>query len=143
MVAIIKTGHSIHRILNYNENKVNLGVAECIGAENYPVDHDKMSLTMKLKLLLNQLKLNENVTRNSVHISLNFHSSEKHFEKAKLLDIAAIYMDKIGFGKQPYLIYQHHDASHPHIHIVSIKVRPGGSRIDMNNIGRNNINLKG
>jgi hypothetical protein len=46
-------------------------------------------------------------------------------------------MEKIGFGKQPYLIYQHHDAGHPHIHLVSIKVRPDGSRIDMNNIGRN------
>ncbi len=27
MVAVIKTGHSIHRILNYNENKVKEGVA--------------------------------------------------------------------------------------------------------------------
>ncbi len=36
MVAVIKTGHSIHRILNYNENKVKQGVAECIGAGNYP-----------------------------------------------------------------------------------------------------------
>lgn len=32
MVAIIKTGHSINRILNYNENKVKEGVAECIGS---------------------------------------------------------------------------------------------------------------
>jgi len=29
MVAVIKTGSSIHRILNYNENKVKEGVAEC------------------------------------------------------------------------------------------------------------------
>jgi len=46
-------------------------------------------------------------------------------------------MDKIDFGKQQYLVSQHHDAGQPHIHIVSIKVRPDGSRIDMNNIGRN------
>ena len=38
MVAVIKTGHSIHRILNYNENKVKEGVAECISASNYPMD---------------------------------------------------------------------------------------------------------
>ncbi|BBE16262.1 conjugative transposon mobilization protein BF0132 [Aquipluma nitroreducens] len=57
--------------------------------------------------------------------------------KEKLLEIARTYMEKIGFGKQPYLVYQHHDAGHPHIHLVSIKVRPEGSRIDMNNIGRN------
>lgn len=137
MVTVIKTGHSIHRIFNYNENKVMIGVAECIGAGNYPIDSDKMSLSMKLNRFMKQLELNENVKRNSVHISLNFHPSESHLSKEKLLEIAEIYMGKIGFGKQPYLVYQHHDAGHPHIHIVSIKVRPDGSRIDMNNIGRN------
>ena len=58
MVAVIKTGHSIHRILNYNESKVKQGVAECIGAGNYPVDPDKMSFTMKLKRFLKQMELN-------------------------------------------------------------------------------------
>ena len=137
MVAVIKTGNSIHRIFNYNENKVMAKVAECIGAGNYPVDSDKMSLSMKLNRFLKQIELNENVKRNSVHISLNFHPSESHLSKEKLLEIAETYMEKIGFGKQPYLVYQHHDSGHPHIHLVSIKVRPDGSRIDMNNIGRN------
>jgi len=137
MVTVIKTGHSVHRILNYNENKVKQGVAECIGAGNYPVDVDKMDVTMKLNRLLKQLELNENVTRSSVHVSLNFHASESHLPKEKLLAIAEDYMEKIGFGGQPYLVYQHHDAAHPHIHLVSIKVRPDGTRIDMNNIGRN------
>ncbi|MEZ7507007.1 relaxase/mobilization nuclease domain-containing protein [Flavobacterium sp. Arc2] len=137
MVAIIKTGHSIHRILNYNENKVQQGVAEFIGAGNYPVDIDKMSFTMKLNRLLKQVDLNENVKRNSVHISLNFDVTEKGISKEKLMEIADTYMEKIGFSEQPYLVYQHHDAGHPHIHIISIKVRADGSRIDMQNIGRN------
>ena len=41
MVAVIKTGHSIHRILNYNENKVKEGVAEIIPAQNYPMNIEK------------------------------------------------------------------------------------------------------
>lgn len=137
MVSVIKTGHSIHRIFNYNENKVKQGAAKFIGAGNYPVDHDKMSISMKLNRLLKQVELNENVTRNSVHISLNFHASEINLPVEKLQEIAEVYMERIGFGKQPFLIYQHFDAAHPHIHIVSVKVRPDGSRIDMNNIGRN------
>jgi hypothetical protein len=137
MVAIIKTGHSIHRILNYNENKVQQGVAECIGAGNYPVDIDKMFFTMKLNRFLKQADLNENVKRNSVHISLNFDVTEKEISREKLMTIADTYMDKIGFKGQPYLVYQHHDAGHPHIHIISLKVRDDGSRIDMQNIGRN------
>lgn len=137
MVAVIKTGHSIHRILNYNENKVQQGVADCIGAGNYPVDIEKMGFTMKLNRLLKQADLNENVKRNSVHISLNFDVTEKGISKEKLMDIADTYMEKIGFKEQPYLVYQHHDAGHPHIHIISLKVRDDGSRIDMQNIGRN------
>lgn len=137
MVAIIKTGHSIHRILNYNENKVQQGVAECIGAGNYPVDIEKMVFTMKLNRFVKQAELNENVKRNSVHISLNFDGTEKGISKEKLMEIADTYMDKIGFTEQPYLVYQHHDAGHPHIHIISLKVRNDGSRIDMQNIGRN------
>jgi len=136
MVAVIKTGHSIHRIVNYNENKVKEGVAKCISAANYPKDADKLSLKNKLNRLLNQCALNTNVSRNSMHVSLNFDPSENH-SKEKLEAIANTYMERIGFGNQPYLVYQHHDAGHPHIHIVSIKVREDGSRIDTQNIGRN------
>lgn len=136
MVAIIKTGHSIHKVFYYNENKVKEGVAECVGAGNYPIDVDKMSSTIKLNRFLKQLELNENVKRNSVHISLNFHRSENH-SKEKLMAIADTYMEKIGFGEQPYLVYQHHDSGHPHLHLVSINVERDGKRIDMQNIGRN------
>ncbi len=134
MVTVIKTGHSIHRIFNYNESKVRVGVAECIGAGNYPIDSDKMSLSMKLNRFLKQMELNENVKRNSVHISLNFHPSESHLSKEKLLEIADTYMEKIGFGKQPYLVYQHHDAGHPHIHLVTTNIEAGGKRIDLHHL---------
>ncbi|RTY77471.1 relaxase [Flavobacterium sp. LS1P28] len=136
MVAIIKTGHSIHKVFYYNENKVKEDVAECIGAGNYSIDVDKMSGTIKLNRFLKQLELNENVKRNSVHISLNFHRSENH-SKEKLMAITDTYMEKIGFGEQPYLVYQHHDSGHPHLHLVSINVERDGKRIDMQNIGLN------
>jgi hypothetical protein len=137
MVAIIKTGQSVRRIFQYNENKVSLGDALCIGQGNYPADHDQLSSSLKINLLLRQLELNENVRRGSVHISLNFHPSEKDLNTEKLMNIASSYMTGIGFAEQPYLVYQHFDAGHPHIHIVSVKVRPNGKRIDMQNIGRN------
>ena len=136
MVAVIKAGSSIHRILNYNEQKVKEGLAECISAINYPIEVEKLTLKNKLNRLLNQAALNENVTRNSVHISLNFDPSEQ-LSKEQLNEIADTYMQKIGFGEQPYLVYQHADAGHPHIHIVTLKVRKNGSRIDIQNIGRN------
>ncbi len=133
MVAIIHTTYSIKGILSYNENKVKQGMAECIGEGNYPANVDQMTLTMKLNRFLRLLALNDNIKRNSVHISLNFHPYENP-SKEKLMAITSTYMEKIGFGQQPYLVYQHHDAGHPHIHITSIKVRDDGSGIDMHNI---------
>jgi hypothetical protein len=135
MVAVIKAGHSMHRIFNYNENKVKEGVAECIGAENFPLNADEMSLKIKLGYLLKRTELNENVKRNSVHISLNFDPSETHLGKEKLMQIANVYMQKLGFGEQPYLVYQHHDAGHPHIHVVTTNIQPDGKRIDLHHLG--------
>lgn len=135
MVAVIKVAHSIRRIFNYNENKVKEGVAECIGAENYPLSADEMSLKMKLNFLLKRNELNENVRRNSIHISLNFDPSEISFSKEKLMAVAVSYMQKIGFGEQPFLVYQHHDAGHPHIHLVTTNIQADGSRIDLHHLG--------
>ncbi|OJW81770.1 MAG: relaxase [Bacteroidetes bacterium 46-16] len=135
MVAVIKAGHSMHRIFNYNENKVKEGVAECIGAENYPLNAGEMSLSIKLNYLLKRMALNENVKRNSVHISLNFDPSEIGLPKEKLTEIAKTYMQKLGFGDQPYLVYQHRDAGHPHIHLVTTNIQADGRRIDLHHLG--------
>ena len=136
MVTVIKTGRSLHRTFNYNENKVKEGLARCVGQGNYPLNVDRLSLTMKLNRLLKRAELNQNVKRNSVHISLNFDPSEKLSDE-KMMAIAHSYMERIGFGEQPYLVYKHEDAGHPHIHICSVKVRADGTRIDINNIGKN------
>ena len=134
MVAIIKSSHSIRSVFYYNENKVKAGVAECLAAGNYPIDIDKISDMMKLNFFLKRLELNENVKCNTLHISLNFDPSENH-SKEKLIAIADTYMEKIGFGEQPYLIYQHHDAGHCHMHVVSINIERDGKRIDLHNLG--------
>ena len=91
MVAIIKTGSSIRRTFNYNEQKVKEGVAECIAAVNYPKDVHLLTQSNKLNRLLSQAELNENVTRNSVHISLNFDPSEK-LSTDTLREIADTYL---------------------------------------------------
>ncbi|MFA6059601.1 MAG: relaxase/mobilization nuclease domain-containing protein [Taibaiella sp.] len=136
MVAIIKTGSSIRHTFYYNDNKVKDGVADCIMAENYPMALADMSEHHRLNMLLRTAEKNPDVKTNSVHISLNFAPGE-NLSHDKLREIASEYMDKIGFGKQPYLVYQHYDAGHVHVHIATVKIRPDGSRIDMNNIGKN------
>lgn len=135
MVAIIKSGYSIHRSFNYNENKVKEGVAKCIGAGNYPMDAEDMTVGMRLNGLLKRIELSQRCKRNSVHISLNFAPSEKELSTEKLVAIAESYMEKIGFDSQPFLVYQHHDAGHPHIHIVTTNIKTNGRSIDTHLIG--------
>lgn len=134
MVAVIKTSNSVQRILNYNEIKVKEGKAECISAVNFPLELDSLNFTLKLNRFTKQASLNENVKRNAVHISLNFDPSENHC-KEKLNEIAKVYMEKIGFGKQPYLVYQHYDAGHPHLHLITNNIQRDGKRIDLHLLG--------
>ena len=136
MVARISAGKNITRMVQYNEHKVQQSKAVLIDAVLFGRDVNALTVGNKLKRFELLQERNQNVKTNAVHISLNFDPSEK-LEKDKLQQIAGIYMEKIGFGEQPYLVYQHHDAGHPHIHIVTTNVQDNGKRIDLHNIGRN------
>jgi hypothetical protein len=136
MVAKITTPGSIHRALNYNEKKVQNGKAECMYAGNFLMDAREMNFYQKLDRFKSLIELNQRAKTNTLHISLNFDPKECYAQE-KLKEIATMYMGKIGFGQQPYLVYQHHDAGHPHIHIVTTSIRNDGKRIDTYNIGRN------
>jgi hypothetical protein len=135
MVTKITIGKSVRGIINYNENKLKEGQAQCIGANRYGVEHEHLSFYQKLNRLEHLQEKNSRVKTNSVHISLNFDPSEK-LTKQQLNEIAGRFMEKIGFGNQPYLIYQHLDAGHPHIHLVTTNVQENGQAIGLHNIGR-------
>ncbi|MEP7374637.1 MAG: relaxase/mobilization nuclease domain-containing protein [Chitinophagaceae bacterium] len=136
MVAKITFPKRVVAALNYNENKVNQGKAECLYAGNFLKDANAMNFYIKLAGFERQNELNERAQTKTIHISLNFDPSEK-LSADKLVKIAADYMEKIGFGDHPFLVYQHQDAGHPHIHIVSTTIKKDGSRINTHNIGRN------
>lgn len=139
MVAKITVPNSIKRALNYNEQKLKEGKAKCIYAHNFLKEHDQLNFYEKLHQFESLISLNKRASTNTVHISLNFGLNEK-FEKERLAEIASVYMDKIGFGEQPYLVYQHLDAGHPHIHIVTTNIQKDGKRISLHNIGKNQSN---
>ena len=136
MVAKITVPNSIKRALNYNEQKMKEGVAECIYAHNFLKEAVQLNFYEKLSRFEGLIALNKRASTNTVHISLNFGLNEQ-IEKEKLAETAAVYMEKIGFADQPYLVYQHLDAGHPHIHIVSTNIQKDGKRISLHNLGRN------
>ena len=136
MVAKITVPNNIKRALNYNEQKMKEGVAECIYAHNFLKDAEQLNFYEKLNRFEGLISLNKRASTNTVHISLNFGLNE-NIEREKLAEIASVYMAKIGFAEQPYLVYQHLDAGHPHIHIVTTNIQNDGKRISLHNLGRN------
>jgi hypothetical protein len=136
MVAKITTPHSILRVLNYNEKKVQKGAAECIYAGNFLLDAKALNFYNKLFTFKHRTELNQRATTNMLHISLNFDPTEK-LSQEKLISIASAYIQKIGFAAQPFLVYQHHDAGHPHVHIITTSILENGKRINTFNIGKN------
>lgn len=129
------TSRSVARSLAYNEAKVTQGKAECLKAANFLKDLSRLTPADKLHHFQRRMELNEKV-RTSLHITLNFDPSDR-LTNEKMTAIAGLYMKEIGFEKQPYLVYRHHDAGHPHCHIVTTHVRSNGDPIDLYNIGRN------
>lgn len=135
MVARIKIGKSIRGILHYNEQKVSEGDARIIMASGFAIELDSLDFNGKLRRFQHLTELRPSVATNALHISLNFDVSEK-LEDEKMQRIANRYMELLGFGNQPFLVYRHEDVSHQHMHIATVSIQADGTPINLHNIGR-------
>ena len=63
------------------------------------------------------------------HCSLNPHPDEKLSDEI-LTQIAKEYMETLGYGKQPYIVFKHGDIAREHIHIVSLRINGEGKKIN-------------
>lgn len=134
MVARIKCSTNIRKPFHYNDNKVREGEACLLSAQNMLMDLD-INQDKAVLLLERQAALRPDVKVNSVHISLNF-SPDEQLSNEQMEQIARDYMEGIGFGNQPYLIYRHFDSGHPHCHIVTTNIGLDKSRISLHQIGK-------
>lgn len=126
MVAIIKSHRSAKRSCLYNENKVSLGQANLIMAGNYPCEPEDLTRRQRMLVLQKRLDLNERCPKACLHIVLSFHADDQ-LSSRQLKEISQIYMDQIGLGQQPFLVYQHLDTLHPHLHLVTVTIKADGS----------------
>ncbi|GAB3900194.1 relaxase/mobilization nuclease domain-containing protein [Spirosoma agri] len=131
MVVRISSGSSPTGAVYYNENKVGKGEAERLAVRNYrgvklPVQ--ELGLATVAAKLEQQAELNPKIKKPTFHASLSLAQGEK-LPPAEMLAIADRYMDGLGYGKQPYVVYQHFDTDHPHLHIVSVRVDSAGKKV--------------
>lgn len=128
MYASIGFNPSIKAVLDYHEEKVSQQVAECIAAENFIKDGAKLSYEDKLYPFQLRATYSDAVKKKVFHTTIKFGATED-ISNATAAAIGREYMQEMGFGNQPYLIYRHRDAAREHVHLVSSTIDREGKWI--------------
>lgn len=131
MVAKISHGANLYGALAYNYEKVRKGTAEILSGNRMITDRlGQPSGDMRLTLLSfeNYLLANRNTEKPVLHIALS-PAPEDRPTDTQLEELAARYMERMGYGNQPYIVYKHGDTHNTHIHIVSVCVDENGRKI--------------
>ena len=132
MVAKISHGASLYGALHYNHEKVEKGTAEILSGNRMISDRPgRPGEDMRLALLSfeNYLLANRNTEKPVLHIALS-PAPEDKLDDGQLAELAQMYMQKMGYGNQPYITYKHGDTYNTHIHIVSVCVDEEGRKIN-------------
>lgn len=130
MIAKISSSENLAGALGYNFKKVVSGDASILLAEGLYANPGG-GYTMEEVLSDMQAAIPKKCrTKNVVfHCSLNPHPDEKLSDE-QLTQIAQEYMQILGYGEQPYIVFKHNDIAREHIHIVSLRVNSAGEKIN-------------
>ncbi len=137
MVAKIHLGNSLYGALNYNGEKLNKEKGKLLDSNKIFNDGSgKLNIHRAFEDFNRWMPAHTKTERPMMHISLNPHPDDRLTDVEYGL-LAHEYMEKMGFGDMPYLIFKHEDIDRHHIHIVALRVRPDGTAIsDQNNFYR-------
>jgi hypothetical protein len=128
---IMKAAASFYAV-DYNEKKQEQGLAENVYFQNFGYLQDKDSVTKEefKKYFDDFSSRNDRVKNPQFHAALSCKGDEASFQELK--DYAIELMNKLGYGNNPMLIYEHKDTKNNHIHIVTSRVGQDGKKIDHN-----------
>ena len=132
MVAKINRGASLYGAIIYNQQKVNEATGRIIAGNRMITDslYDPDRIVSQTMFAFESyLAANRNTEKPILHISLN-PTLDDNLTDSQFADLARAYMQKMGYGNQPYIVYLHEDIDRRHIHIVSTCVNENGEKID-------------
>ena len=130
MIAKISSPSRLAAALGYNFKKVEKHEASVLLVQG--LFHDRNGAYSRAQVLADMLRTIPERCRTKktvFHCSLNPHPDEKLSDEA-LSRIAAEYMEALGYGAQPYIVFRHNDIPRAHTHIVSLRVDSEGRKID-------------
>ena len=115
----------------YNKEKVDKDEAEVLLWQKMLEPYDKcgrLDIDACMESFMPYLEANRRTTNTVFHASLN-PSPEDRLTDEQLRKIACEYMERMGYGEQPYIVFKHKDISREHLHIVSLRVDEQGRKL--------------
>ena len=130
MIAKISATENLGGALGYNFKKVEKGEANILlAAELYQSKEGRYTMEDVLADMEALIPKNCRTKKTVFHCSLNPHPDEKLSDE-RLTQIAKEYMEALGYGNQPYIVFKHNDIAREHIHIVSLRIDGEGKKIN-------------
>ena len=130
MIAKISSTENLGGALDYNFKKVEKGEASILlAAELYQSNDGNYTMEDVLADMQALIPKKCRTKKTVFHCSLNPHPDEKLSDET-LMQITKEYMEALGYGKQPYIVFKHNDIAREHIHIVSLRVDSEGKKIN-------------
>ena len=130
MIAKISATENLGGALGYNFKKVEKGEASILlTAELYQSKEGRYTMEEVFADMEALIPKNCRTKKTVFHCSLNPHPDEKLSDET-LMQIAREYMEALGYGNQPYIVFKHNDIAREHIHIVSLRVDSRGQKIN-------------
>lgn len=130
MIAKISATENLGGALGYNFKKVEKGEASILhAAELYQNKEGRYTMEDVLVDMEALIPKKCRTKKTVFHCSLNPHPDEKLSDET-LMQIAREYMEALGYGNQPYIVFKHNDIVREHIHIVSLRVDSEGRKLN-------------
>lgn len=129
VVVILKAATSFAGI-DYNERKNEKGKSELLVAENFAMNPDSLKKSDYIAYMETVCRTNPAVKAKQFHAVISCKGRE--YSPEELKGVALQYIDKMGYGNNPYLIYFHSDTENNHVHIVSTRVKKNGEKVKDN-----------
>ena len=130
MVAKISIGSSLYGALAYNGEKINKENGRILGSNKIIIpSNGQVNISDMVDNFRECMPKMGKTKKPVLHISLNPHPDDKLTDQDFEI-LAREYLDQLGFGEQPYVIYKHEDIDRHHIHIVTVNVNEEGKRLN-------------
>jgi hypothetical protein len=114
----------------YNTNKIDRNKGDLMRVANFGSLEGLSRLRPQDYINYLQMVASQNTRIKKPQLHAVLSAKGRNYSSKELTEIAIAWLDKMGYGKQPYLIVYHKDTDNNHVHVVSVRVDKQGKKIN-------------